>query len=98
MVVRRRGDLGALKFTDRKFWKDLRFSVGVEEASGRHYLAIPVSNQRVDYEEYYAIDRVDFERFCADPNAAAELVERCRRREADDRLIVPPGKWRGSSG
>lgn len=86
-----------MKFKDIVVRREERFSVGVEEDSGRHYVSIPVSNGLVDYEEYYEIDQATFERYCADPDSARELVERCRRREMDDRLIVKPGKNRGTA-
>jgi hypothetical protein len=67
----------------------------VEEETGRHYVAIPVSSGIVDYEEYYAIDRPTFDRFLVDPVAALDFVVRCRARELDDRLMIAPGWNRG---
>jgi hypothetical protein len=50
-----------LKFKDVVVCRSERFSIGIEESSGRFYLSIPVSNGLVDYEEYYEIDREAFE-------------------------------------
>ena len=75
--------------------RELRFSLGIEEDSGRYYLSIPVSNRMVDYEEYYEIDRAAFERYRADPEAARGFLERCRNREVDAQLILKPGSDRG---
>jgi hypothetical protein len=75
-----------------------RYVLGMEEESGRHYVAIPVSNGLVDYEEYYTIDRPTFDCFLADPVAALAFVVRCRARELDDRLMIPPGSNRGVAG
>lgn len=71
------------------------YSIGIDEATGRHFLAIPVSNARVDYEERYEIDKAEFDRFMSDPEAALEFAERCRERKADDALIYQPSKERG---
>jgi len=84
-----------MKFDDLFTSREPRFSLGVEVVSGRHYLAIPVSNRLVDYEEYYAIDLADFERYRRDPASAAPFLGRCRRREADELLILKPGPDRG---
>lgn len=76
--------------------REHRFSIGIDEATGRHYVSIPVTNGMVDYEEFYEIDRLEFERFMADTDTALAFVERCRRREADDRLIHQPSIERGT--
>lgn len=72
------------------------YSLGVDEDTGRHYLSIPVTNGRVEYEEYYEIDRLAFERYMADPQAAIDFAERCRRREADEVLLYQPSIERGT--
>jgi hypothetical protein len=71
------------------------FSMGIEEDSGNYYLSIPVSNQLVDYEEYYRIDKKTFELYQQDSRVALEFVEKCRQRLNDDLLIIKPGKDRG---
>jgi len=75
--------------------REERFSLGVEADSGRYYLSIPVANGMVDYEEYYEIDRAAFERYRVEPASAQGFVERCRNREADDLLMMKPGRDRG---
>ena len=35
-------------------------TLGIEEESGRYYISILVSNRRIDYDEYYEIDKADF--------------------------------------
>ena len=84
-----------MKFNDIIVNRAERFSIGVTD-EGQHYVAIPVSNPYLDYEEYYAIDQASFDRFCADPTLARDLVGQCRRREVDHLLIVPPGRLRGT--
>lgn len=77
--------------------REHRFSLGIEEESGRYYVSIPVSNGLADYEEYYEIDRTAFERYRVDPVAALPFVDRCRHRDADELLIVQPGSNRGTA-
>jgi len=86
-----------VKFADTLVQREERFSLGVEETSGKRYLSIPVSNGLVDYEEYYELDRATYERYLADPKAALPFVQRCRAREEDERLIVKPGSNRGTA-
>lgn len=86
-----------MKFNDVFVSREDRFSIGVEEQSGRYYVSIPVSNGMVDYEEYYEIDKAQFGLYQADMQAALEFVKRCRNRESDDLLIVKPGKNRGTA-
>ena len=78
-------------FVDR----EMRFSLGIEEESGRYFLAIPVSNTLTDYDEYYVIDAAAFERYSSDPASAQDFLNRCRNREVDDLLILKPGRDRG---
>jgi hypothetical protein len=84
-----------MKFMDVVVCRDERFSVGVEEFSGKFYLSIPVANGIVDYEEYYEVDREAFLRYRRDPQSALPFAERCRNRDADDALIIKPGRNRG---
>lgn len=86
-----------MKFKDVVVNRDERFSVGVEQDSGKHYVSIPVSNGLVDYEEYYEIDQPTFERYRAAPDSARDFVARCRKREMDHLLIVKPGSNRGTA-
>lgn len=85
-----------MKFNDVAVHKEGRYSLGVEEESGKYYVSIPVSNRMVDYEEYYEIDKPTFERYRADIDSARELVDRIRKREMDHLLIVKPGRDRGT--
>lgn len=89
-------DRAPVKFRDVLVCREQRFSLGIEETTGTPYVSIPVGNGLVDYEEYYAIEPETFERYRADPDAALPFVERCRRREEDERLIQKPGKNRGT--
>jgi predicted transcriptional regulator len=86
-----------MKFIDAFVFREDRFSVGVEQETGKHYLAIPVSNGLIEYEEYYEIGKEMFDRL---PNNIVELrafAQECRLRHEDDRLIVKPGTKRGSA-
>jgi hypothetical protein len=74
-----------------------RFSLDIEEESGRKFVAIPVetTNYHVMYDEWYEVDSETFERYRADPSLAHDFVERCKRREMDHLLLFPPGTDRG---
>jgi hypothetical protein len=84
-----------LKFNDVCVYKEKRFSIGIEEQSGKYYLSIPVSNSFVDYEEYYEINKDEFDLYKDNVDAAAEFVRQCRNRECDDQMMMKPGKDRG---
>ena len=86
-----------MKFKDVAVNRDERYALGIEQDSGKYYVSIPVSNSMVDYEEYYEIDKDTFERYRADLGSARDFVERCRKRQEDDRLIVKPGRNRGTA-
>ncbi|WP_296185870.1 hypothetical protein [Pseudomonas sp. UBA1879] len=73
------------------------FSLGIEETSGKYYASFPVSNGLADYEEYYEIDKVKFELFQKDVDAAVTFVNKCRRQEMDELLIQKPGTNRGTA-
>jgi hypothetical protein len=55
-----------------------------------------INRGMVDYEEYYEVDQATFDHFSVDVDAALEFVQKCRRREMHDRLIVKPGRLRGN--
>lgn len=86
-----------MKFKDVFVSKPERFSIGVEEESGRYYASFPVRNEFAEYEEYYEIDRVQFELFQENLTAAIEFVTECRHRQKDALLIVKPGRLRGTA-
>ena len=85
-----------MKFVDAYFSREDRYSLGEEVETGRRYLAIPVSNGPVDYEEYYELSRDEHDRFLAEPEAAADFAESCRLHQEDERLILQPGSNRGT--
>jgi hypothetical protein len=86
-----------VRFHDVAFDRDERYAIGIEQDSGRFYVSIPVTNGLVDYEEFYEIDEATFERFRADLGRALPLVERCRQRREDVRLMYQPSTRRGSA-
>ncbi|MDG3014653.1 hypothetical protein [Speluncibacter jeojiensis] len=85
-----------MKFEDSYFSRDARYSIGIESASGRHYLAIPVSNGITDYEEYYELTLEQYGEFLTDTKAATSFAESVRRHERDENLIQTPGANRGT--
>ncbi|WP_409261809.1 hypothetical protein [Pseudomonas putida] len=86
-----------MKFNDTYTSCKHRFSLGVELTSQQCYLSIPVSNALVDYEEYYRIDRAQYDAWLKESSAALPMVVRCRRRELDHLLMMQPGTQRGSA-
>lgn len=73
----------------------LRFSLEIDDETGRTFVGIPVSNRMADYTEWYEIDTETFARFTADPTLAHELVGKAKRREVDHLLLLKPGADRG---
>jgi hypothetical protein len=84
-----------MKFTDIKTSREGRFSIGIEEQTGKFYVSIPVSNPYVDYEEYYEISQDAFKEFDSDMTKALRFAQECKERKNDHLLIQPPGKFRG---
>lgn len=85
-----------MKFIDQHVFKNDKFSVGIEETERIYYISIPVSNPYVDYEEYYEISESQY-RLC--PGNFEELkaiAEACRARLNDSKLIMKPGRLRGT--
>lgn len=85
-----------MKFIDKHVFRDERFSVGVDETTGKFYLSIPVSNPLVDYEEYYEIDQAQYDACPTNMEELREIAAKCRKRENDSRLIIKPGRLRGN--
>lgn len=86
------------RYDETHFSASHRFSIGNDLQTGGHFLAVPVSNGVVDYDEQYHLSADQYRVFAADLNLAVEFVEACRRREHGDQLIYPPGTRRGSAG
>lgn len=84
-----------MKFRDIRACQRERFSIGIEEDSGKYYLSIPVANGLVDYEEFYEITDEEFANFNVSAGAALNFFHECRIRQQDDRLIIKPGSDRG---
>jgi hypothetical protein len=84
-----------VRFNDLYVFTEKRFAVGVELDSGKYYLSIPVSNSRVDYEEYFEIDRAMVEACPRNTGELEALANRCRAGLNDERLLVQPGRDRG---
>lgn len=72
-----------------------RYSLGRDTITGDWFLAIPVANSMIDYEEYYRLSADEYGRFRDDRAAALAFADACRARIYDDRLILQPGSDRG---
>lgn len=84
------------RFVETYISQEQRYAIGIDQKVGGHYLAIPVSNGVVDYDEHYRLTPDQYQGFSRDSASALEFVEECRRREHDDQLIYPPSDRRGS--
>ncbi|WP_028451148.1 hypothetical protein [Chitinilyticum aquatile] len=84
-----------MKFNDTCFSREHGYSIGQETDSGQYYLSIPVSNGLVDYEEYYALSREQYQQFQNDAVQAIAFADACRQRLQDTLLIMKPGPKRG---
>nr|WP_133691093.1 MULTISPECIES: hypothetical protein [unclassified Mycolicibacterium] len=73
-----------------------RYFLGVDLKTGGHYLAIPVSNRIVEYNEEYALAAGEYEKFLSDRSAALKFVDECRARRHDDQLIYEQTEKRGT--
>ena len=85
-----------MKPRDEFFDRAERYSLGVDEESGRHYASFPVSSGAVGYEEYYELTADQYRLFLADGALALAFVEECRRHERDELLLQQPGWNRGT--
>jgi hypothetical protein len=88
--------VGTVKPRDDYFSRDDRFSLGVDEESGRYYASFPVNSSAVGYEEYYELDADQYRRFLAEPGTALGFIKECRRHERDELLLEQPGWNRGT--
>jgi hypothetical protein len=84
-----------MNFKDIIISKKERFSIGLEEDSGKFYISIPVSNGLVDYEEYYEIDKSIYESYPDNLEKIIKLVDKYRKQEKDEDLFLEPGNNRG---
>lgn len=85
-----------MAYKDTFFSREHRYSLGVDEDTGRHYLSIPVSNGPFDYEERYAVTTEQYRELRESVSTAVDFAESCRRRERDELLIEKPGWNRGT--
>jgi len=85
-----------MKYEMTYFSPEHDYWLGVDPASKRNLLGIPVSNAMVDYIESYWLDAGQYRTFLENQEAAAAFADACRRREHDDLLTHTPGKYRGT--
>jgi hypothetical protein len=73
-----------------------KYMLGIDEESGKKFAAIPVGNQMADYEEYYWVDDELYSGLENQSSKALEFIQKCRNREMDSLLVLPPGRDRGT--
>ncbi|WP_297372184.1 hypothetical protein [Cryobacterium sp.] len=88
--------MSRMKPRDEYFSREDRYSLGVDEESGRTYASFPVNSSAVTYEEFYELSADQYRRWLADPVIAVAFIEECRRHEHDDLLMQQPGWNRGT--
>ncbi len=71
------------------------FSLGLNEQSGQYFIAIPVSNSMVDYQEFYEIDQTIVDQYPSNIELVKAVAEKCRKRLMDEFIIEKPGRDRG---
>ncbi|MBP2836267.1 hypothetical protein [Dickeya parazeae] len=79
-----------MKYNDFFVSGEDQFSIGVEEESGRCYISIPFSNHGVDYDEYFEINKDEFDKYLNNFRDALGFAELCRKGK-NDHLII---KWK----
>ncbi|WP_375452807.1 hypothetical protein [uncultured Devosia sp.] len=72
--------------------REHRFTLGRDRRNGRPFLSTPVSGAllAVEYEAYFWIEEDQYQRFRADPEAAAQFTDDCRMGRHGARLIARP--------
>ena len=85
-----------MKLKDTSFSRLGRYSIGIDEDSGKRYISILCRNSYIEYEEYYEIMADEYELFLDDSHKALEFADRCRNRQEDSRLFYQPSIIRGS--
>ena len=83
------------RFSDTHVFREQRFAIGSDTQTHCYYLAIPVANQMVDYEEYYRLTYDQYRQFSNDGAAGGVFANECRARKRDDLIILAPGTDRG---
>jgi hypothetical protein len=84
-----------VRFEDTSVSREGRYSLGHDRHDDVPYLAIPVANRMVEYEEYYWLTRAEADQFSSRPQDALRFADECRDRKHDERLILAPGSDRG---
>lgn len=77
-------------FIDIVVFRTQRFSLGVEDGTGIHYLSTPISgfNRAAEYEAYFRISAEEFEHYRSSPHAAEPFLEACRNHGNEDRRMA----------
>ena len=84
-----------MRFKDIYFSREERFSIGIDTQLNKYYLSIPVNIGLADAEEFYEIEKEEFDKFETDFEYLKNLAQKCRERKNDDRLFYQPAIIRG---
>jgi hypothetical protein len=84
-----------MKLKTTKVTQTGRYAIGIEEDSGKFFILFPVRGMILEDVEIYEISSAEFKLFSEDLDKAKDLVERCRKRLEDARLLEKPITPRG---
>ena len=84
-----------MKLNTTKVTQKGRYAIGIEEESGKYWLSFPVRSGIFEDIEIYEISASEFELFSENLDKAKDLVDRCRKRLEDARLLEKPITPRG---
>jgi hypothetical protein len=84
-----------MNFRATKVTRTGRYCIGIEEESGKYFVSFPVRSWILEVDENYEISAAEFELFSENLDNAKDLVERCRNRLEDARLLEKPITPRG---
>ncbi len=71
------------------------YYVGIERTTSTYCIWFSVWNGMAEYMEYYWVEDDEFAVYEKDHAALTAFVNRCKRREMDERLMFHPGTRRG---
>ncbi|RXF67092.1 hypothetical protein [Hansschlegelia zhihuaiae] len=79
-----------LQFDELMISQEERYSLGIERTTGKHYLSVEMTQDYVEFEEFYEISEEEFASMLDDPEAGQAFARRCRAGGEDSRLFRRP--------
>ena len=85
-----------MRFIDVKVFNNERFSIEKNVETGNLYVSFPVFNGLAEYSEFYFISDEEYLDFQKDEAKLFHFVQECKEQKHDDRLLLKPGRLRGT--